>query len=191
MKISMWDLSEKKTKVLAGALSGREALSKMLGRTVKEPEEPEHVFLDFGDIEVATASYLRESILAFRDSVRHRHSNWYPVITSCNNLVEEELKVLVASKGNAMMLCSLDALGKPMEPRLVGELEPKQRVTFDLVRQRGVTDAAELMREHGESEKITVQTAWNNRLAALANLGLVVEMSQGRSKSYRPLFVED
>jgi len=45
------------------------------------------------------------------------------------------------------------------------------------------------MREHGESEGVK-QTAWNNRLAALAGLGLVVELSQGRAKRYRPLFME-
>jgi hypothetical protein len=55
-----------------------------------------------------------------------------------------------------------------------------------LVQQRNDTNAAELMREHGEKEKVN-QNAWNNRLASLANLGLVVELSEGRSKRYRPL----
>lgn len=191
MKISMHNLSEENTSILAGALSGRKALAKLIERTSTEPDKPDLVFLDFGEIEVATASYLRESILGFRDSVRSRRSNWYPVISGCNTLVEEELKVLVAANGNAVMLCSLDESEKPTEPHLVGELEAKQRMTFDLVRKRGETDAAELMREYGESEKITVQTAWNNRLVALVNLGLVIETSQGRAKRYRPLFVED
>ncbi len=66
----------------------------------------------------------------------------------------------------------------------LGDLDPKQRVTFDLVCERGETDAAELMRQYGGTK---TQTAWNNRLAALAALGLVVEMSQGRAKRYKPL----
>jgi hypothetical protein len=45
------------------------------------------------------------------------------------------------------------------------------------------------MREHGESEGVK-QTAWNNRLVALAAMGLVVELSEGRAKRYRPLFME-
>jgi hypothetical protein len=32
------------------------------------------------------------------------------------------------------------------------------------------------------------QTAWNNRLSALAMSGLVVELSEGRSKRYKPMF---
>jgi hypothetical protein len=77
------------------------------------------------------------------------------------------------------MLCSLDKNGRPHDQHLLDELDPKQRITFDLVRERGATDAAELMRDYGESEKTKVQTAWNNRLASLAGLGLVVELSQG------------
>ena len=64
------------------------------------------------------------------------------------------------------------------------------KLTFDLVSERGETDAAELMREYGANEKPIAQTAWNNRLASLTSLGLLVESSQGRAKRYRPLFRE-
>ncbi len=70
----------------------------------------------------------------------------------------------------------------------LGELDPKQRLTFDLVHERGETDAGALMRDFGESEGVKHTTAWNNRLASLAALGLIIEQSQGRSKRYRPLF---
>jgi hypothetical protein len=86
------------------------------------------------------------------------------------------------------MLCCLDKDGTPHQPRLLGELDPKQRITFDLVQQRGETGAADLKKEHEGTENAPVQTAWNNRLAALANMGLLIELSQGRAKSYRPLF---
>ena len=183
-------LAEGDGKTLAGAFSGRKILAKLIDLTGTEPSEPEPVFLDFAGVNVATASFLRESVLAFRDDVRRRRSNFYPVIANASDLVAEEIKVLVGSRGDVLMLCSLDADGNRHEPRLVGELDPKQRMTFDLVRQRGETGAAELMREYGEAEKTTVQTAWNNRLSALASLGLIVELSQGRTKKYRPLFME-
>jgi hypothetical protein len=63
-----------------------------------------------------------------------------------------------------------------------------QRRTLDLVLERGETDAGELMRAHGAEERTTHTTAWNNRLASLAFLGLLVEKSHGRAKKYRPLF---
>jgi hypothetical protein len=89
------------------------------------------------------------------------------------------------------MVCSLDKSGRVHNQRLLGELDPKQRITFELVQKRGETDAGELMRAYGEKEKTKVQTAWNNRLASLAGLGLVIELSQGRTKRYRSLFVEN
>jgi hypothetical protein len=190
MRIQIRDLAEADGRVLAGALSGRKLLAKLVERTGEEPATPEPVFLDFDGVEVATASFLRETVLAFRDTVRGRRSNFYPVVANASDLVADELRVLVAARGDVLMLCTLDEDGKADQQRLVGELDPKQRVTFDLVQQRGETGAAELMREFGESEKTTFQTAWNNRLAALASLGLVVELSQGRSKRYRPLFME-
>jgi hypothetical protein len=139
-------------------------------------------------VEVATASFLRETVLAFRDTVRRHRSNFYPVIANAAPLVAEELKVLVASHKDVLMLCALDQDGRPHQPQILGELDPKQKFTFDLVQQSGLTDATQLWRENGPKE--TVKTAWNNRLAALANLGLVVELSEGRTKRYRPLFAE-
>ncbi|HEY6270452.1 MAG TPA: hypothetical protein VIX19_00485 [Terriglobales bacterium] len=127
--------------------------------------------------------------MAFRDTVRNQRSNFYPVIANANELVAEELVALVAPHGDVLMLCTLDQEGQVHDAHLAGDLDPKQRVTFNLVQERGETDAAELMREHGKDEGVK-QTAWNNRLAALASLGLLVELSQGRAKRYRPLFTE-
>ena len=189
MRILMRGLADGDGQVLAGAINGRKVLAKLVERTGEEPTVPEPVFLDFSGVEVATASFLRETVLVFRDTVRRRRSNFYPVIANASALVEDELKVLLESDSNVLMLCSLDENNNPHEARLAGDLDPKQRLTFDLVQKRRETDAAGLMREHGESENIK-QTAWNNRLSALASLGLVVELSQGRAKRYRPLFVE-
>jgi NAD(P)-dependent dehydrogenase (short-subunit alcohol dehydrogenase family) len=70
----------------------------------------------------------------------------------------------------------------------VGELEGKQQqLTFRLVQDHGETDAEGLIREHGAQERVKHATPWNNRLSALASLGLVVETRQGRLKRYRPL----
>jgi hypothetical protein len=176
--------------VLAGALHGRRAFASLLEATVAEPPEPEPVFLDFEGVEVATASYLRESVLAFRDTVRGRRSNLYPILANAAESVREELGVLVGSYGDVLLLCRLSAAGAVSDPQILGVLDPKQRLTFDLVCKHGETDAGELMREHGAGEEVK-QTAWNNRLAALADLGLAVEVRHGRAKRYRPLLIED
>ena len=173
--------------ILAGALSGRRTLNALLDAAGKEPSTPEPVFLDFTDIEVATASYLRESVLAFRDVIRGRRSNLYPVIANAADEVRDELAELLRPRGDVFMTCVLDKMGRVSQTVLIGDLDPKQKVTFDLVRKRGETDAGELMRDYGEKEGVK-QTAWNNRLATLAALGLVVEITQGRAKRYKLLF---
>ncbi len=186
MKLSFQDISS--AAVLAGAVNGRSALTRLLVKTAAEPQQPEAVFLDFSGIEVATASYLRESVLAFRDIIRGRRSLFYPVIANANDTVREELIELLRSRGDVLMACTLGADGSAIGAAPLGELDPKQQQTFDLVRKHGETDASALMRNYGESEGMKHTTAWNNRLAALAALGLIVELSQGRAKRYRPLF---
>jgi len=177
-----------KADVLAGVLNGRGALGRLLEHTASEPAAPEAVFLDFENIEVATASYLRESIVGFRDVIRGRDSLYYPVIANPNDAVRDELLELARARGDVFMTCVLAEDGTVRQAALTGDLEAKQLLTFKLVQEHGETDAGELMREYGEREKVRHATAWNNRLSALAALGLIVEMRQGRLKRYRPLF---
>jgi hypothetical protein len=181
MRLDMNQLGQQS--VLAGALSGRRLLGILLNATSVEPGKAEPAFLDFRNIEVATASFLRESVLTFRDLTRGRRSNFYPVIANANDLVTDELLELMRSRNDVIMTCGLDESGVATTPKLIGDLEPKQRMTFELVCGRGETDA-ELMRQYGGTR---TQTAWNNRLAALAALGVLVEINQGRNKRYKPL----
>jgi hypothetical protein len=186
MRIKMKEVG--KSRVLAGALNGRSALGRLLELVRSEPENPELIFLDFSVIDAATASYLRECVAGFRDVIRGRDSLYYPVIANPNEAVRDELLELARARGDVFMTCLLTKDGKVSRPTLVGDLEAKQQLTLKLVQDRGETDAGELMRDYGKHEKLRHTTAWNNRLSALASLGLVVEMRQGRLKRYRPLF---
>lgn len=172
--------------VPAGALYGREILRLLLGCLKGEPAKPEVMYLDFAGIEVATASFLRECILEFKESVRRRWPNYYPVVANANEAITEELLILLTPQRDVLALCSLDEGGNPSCPRLLGNLEAKQRITFDLVQALGEADARELKRDSSRGESVG-QTAWNNRLATLARNGLLMELSHGRAKKYRPL----
>ena len=83
MKISLYEMCE--LEVLAGAVNGKALLNRLLDATAMEAETPEPIFLDFSGIQVATASFLRESVLAFRDIVRGRRSHYYPVIANVDD----------------------------------------------------------------------------------------------------------
>ena len=188
MRMRMRELVD--SEVLAGAMTGRKTLQALLERIETDPRSPETVYLDFEGIEVATASFLRECILEFRDTVRRRWSNYYPVVANADDAIIEELSILLEPQRDVLMRCELDDNDMPRHPRLIGALEPKQQITFDLVRELGEADAGELMRTANGTENVG-QTAWNNRLASLSRLGLLMEHSHGRAKRYRPLPLEE
>ena len=183
MHIRIRDLAA--NSVLAGARAGRAMLGRLLERVGNDPQEPELVLLDFDGVDVATASFLRESVVEFKDAVRRRWVNCYPVVANANEWIEEELLVLITANRDVLIVCRVDQRGRPGAARLIGELEAKQRIAFDLVAELGEAGAGEL-KSADDVEGVT-QTAWNNRLAALSRLGLLMETSEGRSKRYRPL----
>ena len=171
--------------ILSGAPSGRQLYAKLVAALPDEPAAPEPLFLDFGKIEVATASFLRESVLAFRTFVRGRRSNFYPAVANAPPDVIDELVELVQPRGDVLMTCTLADDGELLRCGHVGKLDPMQQLTFDLVTRLGHTTATKLM----EIEQSQVKaTAWNNRLASLSNLGMICEQSHGRTKTYSSLF---
>jgi hypothetical protein len=74
------DLMDGQT-VLSGAIPGRRLLSALIAAT-PSPETPVPAFLDFSGVEVATASFLRESVISFRDYARLSLPNIYPVVAN-------------------------------------------------------------------------------------------------------------
>lgn len=188
MRISLRKIAGGK-KALGGAVEGRRDLSKLLEAIGVEPAVPEPLFVDCEGIELATASYQRETIGALQGLIRGRRSNHYLVIANAGSAVRDDLDVLARVGGLAFLACSLDAAGKVSKPGIVGQLDPKAQATFDLVCKRGETDAKELMQANSGREDVG-HTAWNNRLAGLVQQGLIAEYTVGKAKRYRPVLKE-
>lgn len=180
MKIRLLDLVDDK-RVLSGAVAGRQVLSALIAAT-PSAEAPTPLFLDFSGVEVATASFLRESVVAFRDYARQSLRNVYPAVANLNTAVAEELDFFVRARRDVLWSCSLDSQGKVTAPRLIGDLDPAQRATFNAVLESGAISAAELATRFADAR--IGPTAWSNRLSALVSKGLLVERRQGRSKSF-------
>lgn len=179
---SIFDLAG--TGVVAGAQAGRRVLAKLIAETAS-PGEPELCFLDFSRVEVATVSFLRESVIGYRDFTRQSAPDVYPVLANAGAAVLEELELYLANHGDALWSCELDGHGKPRHARVLGVLDPAERETFDLIVARGRATAPELADLH---QKVAVKpTAWNNRLASLANKGLLLEERIGKAKAFSPL----
>lgn len=170
--------------VLAGAISGRRLLSALIAAT-PSADVPTFAFLDFSEVQVATASFLRESVIGFRDYARQSLPNIYPVVANLPAAVTEELDFFVRARGDVLLSCSLASDGNVTGARLIGDLDPVQRATFDAVREFGAISAPELAARFADQH--IGPTAWNNRLSALACKGLLIERRQGKSKSFSPL----
>lgn len=174
--------------VLAGAREGVAMLAKLIN-ALGQGENAALAILDFGDIRVATGSYLRESVLGFRNHCRQRVPMSAVVIAKANPVVVEELRNLLNVSGDAFVACDVSRAGEPRNGYVLGSLEEKQRVTLDAVLRLGAADASELHNRFSKKEPIGV-TGWNNRLAALAEKGILIEEREGRTKRYRPVLKE-
>jgi len=174
--------------VLSGAEKGKSLFAALISATAAEPEGPEPLFLNFAEIEVATASFLRESVVALKQYKRATGSKHYPVLANINQEVADEVAVLMDARNDVFPACELSGSSLVSGIRIIGSLDPKQERTFNLVEKMATADAAKLMEQYGKEEKTTSTTAWNNRLAGLVQRGLIREYTRGRAKFYKPLF---
>lgn len=177
-------LSPGEEPILSGALNGKAAFARMIQRITGQPETATALFLDFYDVQVATASYIRESVFSLKDYLRATNSNYYAVASNVNDSVHDELLMVANAKNDAIISCSLSEANQVSDISVVGKLDSKQKITFELVCNLNETDANTLKEQYGGTEKTT---AWNNRLAGLAARGLIREFSKGRAKYYRPV----
>ncbi len=184
MKLHIQSLAGNQSRVLAGSAAGRKLLATLIDAT-PAATAPEKVFLDFIGIEVATVSFLRESVIGYRDFTRASRQNIYPIIANPEPAVVEELEHLVKARNDVLWCCWLDAQDNTVRQQFIGELDPAQRQTFDKVCELGMSTAPELADRFPD---IGIgATAWNNRLSGLAAKGLLVETRQGKTKTFRPV----
>lgn len=171
--------------ILAGRLSGQRAFVAALEQ-FPELGEAAIVLLDFSGVELATSSYLSEVLVPLRDHLRLRRQPGYTVAANLNERVREEIEEMLRRSGDAFLTCTTDGAGTISDVQLCGRLDAKLQETLKLVSRKRETTAAQLHEETRSVDAVGA-TAWNNRLASLASKSLVVEISQGRTKKYRPV----
>lgn len=175
---------------LADLSDGREFLSGLVGRriypkmiqAIEKSDEPRPVFLDFSGV-VASGSFFSHAVFPLRNFARRMGA--YIVLSNLNADSEDELRWLLDMSTDAVYVCGIDGEGGITEPRWLGNLDEKQRLTLEAVLGQTTTDAAGLAEQFSEED--IQRTGWNNRLAALYKKGLLMEIRSGRSKSYRPV----
>lgn len=176
--------------ILSGASAGRATFVSIVDKIRCEPEGPTPLMLSFEGIEVATASYLREAVFALKGYMRSSGSKYYPVVANANPSVLEELAVIADARKEPILSVRVEGSGTVADQKVIGVLDPKQATTFDRVTKLRRTTAGEMKEMFGAEEDAVAPTVWNNRLAALAAQGLILERARGRAKFYEPLFPE-
>lgn len=169
---------------LAGSAMGRQMLANLISET-HSVSQPTVAFLDFSGIDLATGSFLREAVLGFRDFSRNAMGALYPVVSNANGTIEEELSIYLKDRNDAIWACSLGEDGEVTDPHILGQLDTAHRTTLQLIVEHRRISAPELAKLRPD-EGVGV-TAWNNRLAALAAKGIVIEFREGKTKSFAPV----
>ena len=169
--------------VLSGVQAGRRVFAGMVAEAAP-PVSDETAYLDFSGIEVATSSFLRESVMAFRDYARSTLPNLYPVVANPSEAVTEELDFLLKHRKDALWSCRLGRDGEVTEGTILGELDSGHRIAFDMVARLRTASAPDLA---AQGDAGVGPTAWNNRLAYLAARGLLMERRAGKSKIFTPV----
>lgn len=181
IRISVIELAEQR--VLAGAGTGKALLSKLAAIPLSASGV---VYLDFEGIEIATASFLRDGVVAYRDFVRSAYPSRYAVIANPSDQILEELEFFLSQRRDAMWVCILNSEGRATKARIAGDLDEIQRSTLKSVFELGIASAPELAILN-QTDAAIGATAWNNRLQSLASKGLLMENRAGKSKQFRPV----
>lgn len=187
MKTDIADLAG--TPVLGGAMAGRALFAQLAQLAQARPAETTPWLWDFSGVEVASTSFIRESFLSIRALLRAQLSKLVPIVVNANPDVREDLSLMLKASESAILSCECDEQGRISGLELIGDPDGHLQLTFALVVDRGETDAKELkeLTDAQSGSVQIVQTAWNNRLAKLVELGALIEVPRGRSKRYRPI----
>lgn len=165
---------------LSGAGRGRVLLARLIEWTAMNTPRGT-LLLDFKGVEAATASFLRESVLAFRDYVRIYQPELFPVAANLNDELREEFDELLRQRREAMLACTTDKQGKVAADLVLGILEPGLAATLQTIRTHGTVSPGELREGKVRLEASTV----SNRLASLTRQGFVTSRAEGKRRVYR------
>lgn len=165
--------------VLTGVSKARQLLAKLVSWSA-DASAKGVLYIDFADVPDASASFLRESVLAFRDYVRAYQPELYPVLANISAPVREELDALMRDRREAVLVCTVID-GVVSAPEILGKLEPGVALTLDIVRRQALVTLGDL---RSASPKIR-GPVWSNRLASLIRQGFVIPSSDPRGRAYR------
>lgn len=166
---------------LAGAADG--ALWFQTARRHVDSATSGMIVIDFDGVQLATVSWLREGPLALCKYAAALRPELHFVATNLSELVREELEVALDATGSILITADLRSGMHPIQPIVLGRLDPALRDTLQVVEGQHEFDATFV----ASAIKGLGASAASNRLAALESKGILKSERRGRSRLYRPL----
>jgi len=170
---------------LTGVGRARRLLARLIEWSARESPQGT-LLIDFSGVAAASASFIRESVLAFRDYARAYQPELFPVVANVGDDIREEFETLLKARREAILACRLDESGRPAEPEVLGQLEPGLAQTLEAIRTRGQLTLSDL----GEMFTGTSAPTWSNRIANLIRQGFVVPKQEQNRRAYRFVLTE-
>lgn len=162
---------------LTGVSRARRLLATLIAWTADHTPKGT-LILDFTCLDNASASFLREAVLAFRDYVRAYQPDVFPVLANLTDEVKEEFDTLLRERGEALLGCQLNSSGVAVDGEVLGFLEPGLDQTLEMIRARGQLALGDMPSE-------TKPTTWSNRIASLVRQGFIVPIPEANKRRYR------
>ena len=164
---------------LLGIAAGRAALPRLAEAADSIPAGL-WALLDFAGVEMVTASAARESVLRLIEHLADRRT--LAVLVNMNTETRDEIEFAAQAGRQFVVAAQSVANDGPVGLKLFGPVDDKVKETLALVGKLGETDAKGANDAHSGSAMGA--TAWNNRLAALAQVRLLKERKVGKTKYY-------
>lgn len=189
----------------SGAVTGKKHADKIsdLLEGIDDQDPGSRVVFDFGGVDLATASYLKASVLwavtcgrmhagiIDPDELRHldathfRPLNIFPLVADANAEIETEFQEVFGGRGLACVIANKWTPESILRGRVVGKLEPASARTIRAIKGLLEFTAYDLQDKHPK-EGVNA-TAWNNRLAELHRLRLLRRRKDGKFWKYQPV----
>ena len=195
---------DKRRPIASGAHTGREhaELIKAAIATAEMPDSGLVGAIDFSGVELATASYIKATVLLFATCGRlhagaltpgeQKTLDWssveplnvFPLVVGASDDVRSEIDEVFGRRGLACV-CVQSLAKHPVEGKILGNVEPAIARTLESLRGQSEATAEEL-HASTPSEGVNI-TAWSNRLAELLRLRIARRKREWKTWRYHPL----
>jgi hypothetical protein len=171
---------------LAGKSGGLRDFPKFVA-AIEAVREASTVFLDWSDVELATASYFGATLVPLLRMTIAGDLDRYLIVGGLNQTCLDELKLVLEHLGLVVLLGDLSRKSAVRSVSVLGKLDTSYAEAFAAVQKAHGASAAELHARQGRTGTRIGRTGWIKRLTNLHRLRLVKKQRSGREYVFQSI----